>query len=311
MDANQVITDLADLRKYRTELPNLYDDLDLDVYEYRLLAHYKRVGTCTEKGETTAKKCRMSAGKVSEARQGLADKGLIYLKRVDLGNGSFSYRITVVDIWLENFARYSGLSESDISQRLQTIQFGERRPASPGEAIPEELPLFAGMDEPASPHEPAASPDEVPASPGERKKKLLIKNHTHKERPNFRELTVTERMKVPEIRDFHEATGIWPGTGSLDYVFDAMRKGIETDKLREVFGEWSARGYNIHNVKGYLDWALNGVPPDKYKERPGKHARSSQAGNSDNYQQEPAPSDLEAARRRQAARNHTQAGSSL
>ena len=43
---NQQLYDAGDLRKYRIELPNLYDDADLDPYEFRLLAHYKRVGTC-------------------------------------------------------------------------------------------------------------------------------------------------------------------------------------------------------------------------------------------------------------------------
>lgn len=85
------------------------------------------------------------------------------------------------------------------------------------------------------------------------------------ERPNFYELSVAERMQVPEIRAFHEATGIWPGTGSLDYVYDAMQKGIDPEKLRGVFTEWAARGYNIYNVKGYLAWALEGIPPERHE----------------------------------------------
>ena len=55
-DEQQEIHDDSDLRKYRIELPNLYDDSDLDVYEFRLLAHYKRVGRCTEGSKATGKK---------------------------------------------------------------------------------------------------------------------------------------------------------------------------------------------------------------------------------------------------------------
>ena len=64
-DDQQHIYDDSDLRKYRIELPNLYDDADLDPYEFRLLAHYKRVGRCTEGTRTTAAKCHMSPPQVS------------------------------------------------------------------------------------------------------------------------------------------------------------------------------------------------------------------------------------------------------
>jgi len=44
-------------------LPNLADDSELDVYAFRLLAHYQRVaglaGTCAESTATTAARCRM------------------------------------------------------------------------------------------------------------------------------------------------------------------------------------------------------------------------------------------------------------
>ena len=115
----QVIIDASDLRKYRTELPNLYDDSDLTVYEFRLLAHYKRVGKCTEGLETTSKKCRMSASQASETRQSLADKGFIRLEKVPMDQGRYRYNVKVIDRWIENFARYSGLSEQEIADQLK------------------------------------------------------------------------------------------------------------------------------------------------------------------------------------------------
>lgn len=114
----QVIFDLSDLKKYRTELPNLYDDADLDVYEYRLLGHYKRVGICREGLETTATKCRMSVGQVSEKRQSLADKGFVTLERLEMGGKRYRYVIRVVDRWIENFARYSGLPVDEIQAQV-------------------------------------------------------------------------------------------------------------------------------------------------------------------------------------------------
>lgn len=103
----QRIQDDGDLRKYRIELPNLYDDADLDPYEFRLLAHYKRVGACYESTRTTAARCKMSMGKVSAARDSLHEKGFIvideYLSEHD------TIQIKVVDRWAENFAKYSAM----------------------------------------------------------------------------------------------------------------------------------------------------------------------------------------------------------
>lgn len=128
-DRQQEIHDASDLRKYRTELPNLYDDADLDPYEFRLLAHYKRVGTCTEGTQTTATKCHMSMGQVSQKRQSLHDKGFIIMKKVYLDDEhkTYSYRITVVDKWRENFERYYDPS------RGETPLSGSERPPSPRE----------------------------------------------------------------------------------------------------------------------------------------------------------------------------------
>ena len=147
MSEDQIISDPSDLKKYRTELPNLYDDAELDVYEFRLLAHYKRVGRCTEGLETTAKKCGMSEGKASETRQALADKGWIALQRVSMDKGRYRYIVTVNDRWIENFAKYSGLTVEEIAEQIKK--------AGP------------------SPREPIPSPREASPSPREGKKELI------------------------------------------------------------------------------------------------------------------------------------------
>lgn len=115
----QYIQDFTELKKYRTELPNLYDDIGLDVYEFRLLAHYKRVGTCTEGTHTTADKCGMSKPQLIKTRQALAERKLISLKKVPCPGG-FAYEVEVVDVWLENFAKYSGLTTQEIIQKLNS-----------------------------------------------------------------------------------------------------------------------------------------------------------------------------------------------
>lgn len=101
------MSDAGDTRKYRTEIPNMADD-DLDPYQYRLYAHYKRVcgadgGECYESVRTTAEKTKMSNEKVIETRAWLAENGWIALQQGAKG----VFKITIVERWNENFVRYS------------------------------------------------------------------------------------------------------------------------------------------------------------------------------------------------------------
>lgn len=245
----QTITDPSDLRKYRTELPNLYDDAELDVYEFRLLAHYKRVGTCTEGLETTAAKCKMSAGKASEVRQSLADKGFINLQRVTMDAGRYRYVVEVADRWIENFARYSGLSEHEIQAQLKA--------ASP------------------SPHEASPSPREGSPSPREGKNKPIKKlkdSLTH----DFAKMTVQEAMRVPTLRMYFSATGYFPGSGVWFAVDKFMRENnLTAEQIETASTAWQLRGFKRENIEGILQWARDGVPARDAK---GKSRRFQQSG---------------------------------
>lgn len=101
---------------FRTELPNLIDDLGLSVYAHRLYTHIKRRAGADDKGACTAglrgmaKSCGMSLGMAAKARQELLDFGLIRL-RVEIvrhkdGGGRFEV-LTVADIWPANFTFYA------------------------------------------------------------------------------------------------------------------------------------------------------------------------------------------------------------
>jgi hypothetical protein len=157
-DDPQHIIDRSDLRKYRTELPNLYDDADLDPFEFRLLAHYKRVGTCNEGLETTARKCKMSEGSASQKRTSLAKKKWIKLTPIMTVHGP-GYSVEVIDRWEENFRFYFSRKGSH----------SERKP-SPHEGKP-------------SPHEGKPSPHEGKPSPGEGKKEPIKKEPLKKRSP--------------------------------------------------------------------------------------------------------------------------------
>lgn len=90
---------------YRTQIPNIVDDIGLDPFERSLYVHYVRVcgnagSYCYETVKTTAQKLKMSDGQVSESRKNLAQKGLIL---VQPGRPVI---VTIVDIWDLNRAYY-------------------------------------------------------------------------------------------------------------------------------------------------------------------------------------------------------------
>ena len=121
--SEQMISDDGELRKYRTELPNMADD-DLDPFQYRLYGHYKRVcgangGECRESVRTTASKCKMSMEKVISTRQWLGDNGWVRIEQDDKG----IYHIRIADRWPENFARYS---ERTVRNSEQAVRNSER-----------------------------------------------------------------------------------------------------------------------------------------------------------------------------------------
>jgi hypothetical protein len=102
--------------KFRTELPNLIDDLGLSVYAHRLYTHIKRRAGEGEKGACTAglrgmaKSCGMSLGMAAKARQELLDLGLIrfHVEIVRHKNGGGRYEVlTAANVWPANFTFYA------------------------------------------------------------------------------------------------------------------------------------------------------------------------------------------------------------
>src|SRR5574340_824381 len=85
------VVDQGDLHKYRTEFPNLIDDMNLSVYAYRLYGRLKRVagdaGECWQSTHTLSTSCSMSAGSVLKAKQELVNKGLIRIEKHNRDDG--------------------------------------------------------------------------------------------------------------------------------------------------------------------------------------------------------------------------------
>lgn len=99
---------------YRTEIPNLIDEMELSVYAFRLYARLKRVagdsGQCWESTRTLADACKMSVGQVCKAKQELSDAKLIRLERREHKKTDL---ISIEDVWRHNFARFAGANHAE------------------------------------------------------------------------------------------------------------------------------------------------------------------------------------------------------
>lgn len=161
------LKDSSNPQKYYAVIEHMADD-DLDVFEYRLYGHYKRVcgqeGACWESVRTTAEKCGMSAGMVSKARRGLVEKGFIsetVITKDSAAGKSYTVGIAVelVDRWLENVKRYSpseqGCSphEQGVHQVKQRSNHKKKEPASPDAKKQRQVaPRKPADNKPVQPH---------------------------------------------------------------------------------------------------------------------------------------------------------------
>lgn len=96
-------------------------------------------------------------------------------------------------------------------------------------------------------------------------------------KPDFKALAPDKYRTIPELRIFMDATGWIPGSFVLETVYDFVHAGLTKDKIKGAFDEWTARGYKPANVKGYLSWARDGIPPvfrQKFAEKVVNKARS-------------------------------------
>lgn len=106
---NQEIEHEGDPRAYFTMFPNLADDAGLDVYAFRLLIHYYRVGKCWESTRTTASKTMMSPAQVCQSRKDLEAAGWVKLGL----SAHETISITLIDKWAENAEKYHKRSRGE------------------------------------------------------------------------------------------------------------------------------------------------------------------------------------------------------
>jgi len=90
--------------------------------------------------------------------------------------------------------------------------------------------------------------------------------NTQREAPalDFQSMNVSQARKVPTLKLYAEATDFFPGSVVWEYVHNTIQANSLTfEKIHGAAVEWAARGYKPENVKGILEWAVNGIPNGK------------------------------------------------
>lgn len=98
------VTQQSSLHKYRTELPNIIFDMDLDPYEFKAYCVLKKTagdrGSCFKSNETLCKEIGCQKPKFIEIKKSLSEKGLIKIcKQRHKNGGNMPDLVTILDIW--------------------------------------------------------------------------------------------------------------------------------------------------------------------------------------------------------------------
>ena len=64
---------------------------------------------------------------------------------------------------------------------------------------------------------------------------------------------------------YRQATDFFPGSVVWEYVHNTiLEHNLTFEQIRDAAVEWGARGYKSENVKGILEWAINGTPENPH-----------------------------------------------
>ncbi|MDQ3652672.1 MAG: helix-turn-helix domain-containing protein [Acidobacteriota bacterium] len=123
--------------KYRTEIPNFIDDLDLSPFAYRLYGRIKRVcgdlGVCRDGTRDLAEACRMSTAQVSRAKRELVKLGLIDVRnRKRRGERDV---IKIANVWRRNLETFTGSQTTEARFVEQPVEHAPKPTPAPVESV--------------------------------------------------------------------------------------------------------------------------------------------------------------------------------
>lgn len=83
--------------------------------------------------------------------------------------------------------------------------------------------------------------------------------------PDFKNMTVKDAHKLWTLKLYSDATDFFPGSPIWEPVHKAIvEHNLDFQKIQAASQAWVMRGFKQSNVRGILDWAINGIP-EQYK----------------------------------------------
>lgn len=214
------VRDSGDLRKYRTEVPNLVFEMSLSPYALALYMHFRRTagddGKCWKSTRTLASDTGISAGTISKARKELEERKLIGVQYPE--NNNKSIIVTIIDIWPENFQHFA--SSTGRSKPPGKTRSGDEQPVQETNAT---------------------------CSPGERKKELLEEGTSQESNDSCS--GESQESDSPAIASPKK---IPSGKYGVSFLMDRLKEGRDsgaappplTNRQRGEYGQFFAQDYS-------------------------------------------------------------------
>lgn len=212
--------DNSALHHYRTEIPNIIFDLNLDVYAFKLYCCLKQVAgdhsTCFQSNNTLAEKIGCAIPKLIESKLCLQQKGLITITKRKNENGSLMPDlIEIVDIWPENMrTMLKKYDKTPSNPRLPPLVIHDYHPSNPRLEKEEPINKNPAATKEEQPKTAAAAPsDQLKDCPlTESEKQSLISQFNEEELSYINQLAVAQQSK-----------GFKPKTSWPSYLAGAVR----------------------------------------------------------------------------------------
>jgi len=113
--------------------------------------------------------------------------------------------------------------------------------------------------------------------------------------PDFSQMSVMEAQGQATLQLYRKATDFFPGSLVWEMVHNTITENSLTyEKIHAAAVAWEAQGFKRENVKGILEWAINGVP-DLSAKRNGQSTTERKSPNA-NKQRTPAKEPTDADR---------------
>lgn len=272
-----MVIDEGDLKKYRTEIPNLIDDLDMSVYAFRLYVHLKRVagegGKSFQGTRTLAEHCHMSMGSISKAKTELVDLDLIAIEKGDPKTNTPDL-IRIKNIWPQNFMHFSkppgGAPVQDTNDPVHDVNTPVRQMNTPVHQANDPVHDVNERKNPSKKEpykkEPSKKGEGASAPPAQPPKQVVrsrqpARTQLHHHSPylkadDFVNGYIPEGAGQNPVQVYYERFSINSAEERLRDMQedDLVRSCPDLDKLREVIVAYSRTPYRRKRLDLIIDW---------------------------------------------------------